>query len=141
MIAFQTVDFWLRATMHLLDLIATKAEVESYCTSGRTCLLKYSVVIALLQRVYFSKLIFTKESGFLNVHIIHTRIILLISRSLEIFSTKYDNIILSHDFNLCVNHETMHTFWYSYFIKSLIKQNSILNWIHNFRPTLITPDW
>ena len=141
MIAFQTVDFWLRATMHLLDLIATKAEVESYCTSGRTCLLKYSVVIAPLQRVYFSKLIFTKESGFLNVHIIHTRIILLISRSLEIFSTKYDNIILSHDFNLCVNHETMQTFWYSYFIKSLIKQNSILNWIHNFRPTLITPDW
>ena len=132
--------------MHLLDLIATKAEVESYCTSGRTCLLKYSVVIALLQRQsLFVKINLHKRKWLFkcsyNPHKNNiTKHLELISRSLEFFSTKYDNIILSHDFNLCVNHETMQTFCYSYFIKILIRQNSILNWIHNFRPTLITPD-
>ena len=44
------------------------------------------------------------------------------SKALDAFSTKYENIILLGDFNLCVDDETMRNFCNSYSLNSLIKQ-------------------
>ena len=46
----------------------------------------------------------------------------IISKALDAFSTKYKNIILLGDFNVCVDDETMRNFCNSYNLKSLIKQ-------------------
>ena len=46
----------------------------------------------------------------------------IISRSLDTFSTKYENIILLGDFNACVDDEALQSFCKSYSLHSLIKQ-------------------
>ena len=46
----------------------------------------------------------------------------IISRSLDIHSTKYENIVLLGDFNACVDDEALQTFCKSYSLNSLIKQ-------------------
>ena len=46
----------------------------------------------------------------------------VISRSLDTFSTKYENIILLGDFNACVGDEALQSFCKSYSLHSLIKQ-------------------
>ena len=46
----------------------------------------------------------------------------LISRTLDTFSTKYENILLLGDFNACADDETVNDFRSSYCLKSLIKQ-------------------
>ena len=46
----------------------------------------------------------------------------LISRSLDTFSMKYNNIILLWDFNVCFDDETTKSFWNSFCLESLIKQ-------------------
>ena len=46
----------------------------------------------------------------------------IISRSLDIHSTKYENIVLLGDFNACVDDEALQTFCKSYSFNSLIKQ-------------------
>ena len=46
----------------------------------------------------------------------------IISKALDAFSTKYENIILLGDFNVCVDDETMRNFCNSYNLSSLIKQ-------------------
>ena len=46
----------------------------------------------------------------------------IISKALDAFSTKYENIILLRDLNVCVDDETMRNFCNSYNLKSLIKQ-------------------
>ena len=45
-----------------------------------------------------------------------------ISRALDTFSTKYENLVLLGDFNVCVDDENMKNFCNSYSLKSLIKQ-------------------
>ena len=45
-----------------------------------------------------------------------------ISRTLDAFSTKYENILLLGDLNTCVDDETMNDFCSSYCLISLIKQ-------------------
>ena len=45
-----------------------------------------------------------------------------IGKTLDAFSTKYQNIILLGDFNVCVDDETMGNFCNSYSLNSLIKQ-------------------
>ena len=46
----------------------------------------------------------------------------IISRSLDIHSTKYENIILLGDFNACIDDEALQNFSKSYSFNSLIKQ-------------------
>ena len=46
----------------------------------------------------------------------------IISKALDAFSTKYENIILPGDFNVCVDDEAMRNFCNSYNLNSLIKQ-------------------
>ena len=46
----------------------------------------------------------------------------IISRSLDIHSTKYENIVFLSDFNACVDDEALQTFCKSYSFNSLIKQ-------------------
>ena len=46
----------------------------------------------------------------------------IVSKALDAFSTKYENIILLGDFNVCVDDETMRNFCNSYSLNSLIKQ-------------------
>ena len=46
----------------------------------------------------------------------------IISKALDAFSTKYENIIILGDFNECVDDETMRNFCNSYRLNSLIKQ-------------------
>ena len=46
----------------------------------------------------------------------------IISKALDAFSTKYENIILLGDFNVCVDDETMRNFCNSYNLNNLIKQ-------------------
>ena len=46
----------------------------------------------------------------------------IISKSLDAFSTKYENILLLGDFNVCVDDETMRNFCNSCSLHSLIKQ-------------------
>ena len=46
----------------------------------------------------------------------------IISNVLDAFSTKYENIILLGDFNVCVDDEGMRNFFNSYNLNSLIKQ-------------------
>ena len=48
----------------------------------------------------------------------------LISRTLDIFTTKYENILLLGDFNACADDETMKSFCSSYGLHSLIKQST-----------------
>ena len=48
----------------------------------------------------------------------------IISKALDAFSTKYENIILLGDFNVCVDDETMGNFCNSYNLNSLIKQRT-----------------
>ena len=45
-----------------------------------------------------------------------------ISRALDTFSTKYENLVLLGDFNVCVDDENMKKFCNFYSLKSLIKQ-------------------
>ena len=51
----------------------------------------------------------------------------IISRSLDIHSTKYENIVLLGDFNACVDDEALQTFCKSYSFNSLIKQPTYFN--------------
>ena len=46
----------------------------------------------------------------------------IISKALDAFSAKYENIILLGDFNVCVDDETMRNFCNSYSLNSFIKQ-------------------
>ena len=46
----------------------------------------------------------------------------IISKALDAFSTKYENIILLRDFNVCVDDETMTNFCNSCNLNSVIKQ-------------------
>ena len=46
----------------------------------------------------------------------------IIGRSLHALSTKYQNIVLLHDFNACVDDEALKTFCKFYSLRSLIKQ-------------------
>ena len=46
----------------------------------------------------------------------------IISRPLDAFSTKYENVLLLGDFNICVDDEAMKNFCSSYCLNSLIKQ-------------------
>ena len=45
-----------------------------------------------------------------------------ISKSLDIYSTKYENILILGDFNACVGGEPLDTFCKSYCFTTLIKQ-------------------
>ena len=45
----------------------------------------------------------------------------MISKALDTFSTKQENIIILGDFNVCVGDETMRNFYNSYSLNSLIK--------------------
>ena len=47
-----------------------------------------------------------------------------VNRTLDAFSTKYENILLPGDFKACVDDETMKDFCRSYCLKSLIKQQT-----------------
>ena len=47
-----------------------------------------------------------------------------ISRKLDTFSTKYENVLLLGDFNTCVDDEAMKNFCSSYCLNSLIKQTT-----------------
>ena len=49
-------------------------------------------------------------------------ILKIISKSLDAFSTKYENILLLGDFNVCVDNDTMRNFCNSYSLHILIKQ-------------------
>ena len=44
------------------------------------------------------------------------------SRTLDTFTTKYENILLLGDFNACADNDTTKNFWSSYGLRSVIKQ-------------------
>ena len=84
-------------------------------------------MISLLQRVVFietnlhkKKLLFSCSYNPHKNNI--SKYLKLIRKSLDMFSTKHNNIILLWDFNVCFDDETMKTFCKPYCLKSLIKQ-------------------
>ena len=55
----------------------------------------------------------------------------IISKALDAFSTKYENIILLGDLNVCVDDETMRNFCNSYSLNSLLKQPTYFKNLEN----------
>ena len=82
-------------------------------------------MISQLLKVFLSKLFFIERSGLLNPHKYSIKNHLeLISGTLDIFTTKYENILLLGNFNACTDDETMKSFCSSYDLHSLIKQTT-----------------
>ena len=75
---------------------------------------------------FFIKIILHKKKWLINCSYYPNNVIknhlAIISRTLDAFSTKYENIILLGDFNVCADDENMRDFRNFYNLNSLIKQ-------------------
>ena len=91
--------------------------------SGKTCQLRFWAMIFPLLKVFLSKLLLHKKKKLINCSYNANKNIIknnleIIFRTLEIFTTKYENILLLGDFNACADDETMKNFCSSYGLQS-----------------------
>ena len=84
-------------------------------------------MIFLRLKVFFVEIILHKKKWLINCSYNSNKNNIknhleIISEALDAFSTKYENIILLGDFNVCIDDETMRNFYNSYSLNSLTKQ-------------------